>query len=139
MKKCTRTRRGREKYKKTELKKEGDQQFTGEERNAEITVDPVLQAKSKMSDNRVNGPEDAVVSQMIKQLLLGKIHLITRCFQERFMGQMEAPSSWKIVKLVFLRKQDAQPKKDRKLPGHCAHICVSEVVHILCFSSLGAG
>ena len=27
------------------------------------------------------------------------------------MGQMEAPSSWKIVKLVFLRKPDAEPKK----------------------------
>ena len=27
------------------------------------------------------------------------------------MGQMDAPSSWKIVKLVFLRKPDAEPPK----------------------------
>ena len=59
----------------------------------------------------VHGPEDAVVSEMIKQLPLEKIYTITRCFQERFMHQMEAPSSWKIVKLVFLRKPDAESKK----------------------------
>ena len=29
------------------------------------------------------------------------------------MGQMEAPSSCKIVKLVFLRKPDAAPKKGK--------------------------
>ena len=57
------------------------------------------------------GPEDAVVSEMIKQLPLVKIYIITRCFQERFLGQMEAPNSWKIVKLVFLRKPDVEPKK----------------------------
>ena len=27
------------------------------------------------------------------------------------MGQMDAPGSWKIVKFVFLRKEDAEPKK----------------------------
>ena len=48
---------------------------------------------------------------MTKQLLLEKIYTITRCFQERFMGQMEASSSWKIAKLVFLRILDAEPQK----------------------------
>ena len=33
-------------------------------RNVEITVDLVLQARAKMSDNKVNGPEDEVVSEM---------------------------------------------------------------------------
>ena len=38
----------------------GDQQFTVEGRNAEeITVDLVLQARAKMSDNKVNGLDDA--------------------------------------------------------------------------------
>ena len=74
----------------------------------EITIDLVLQSRAKMSDNKVNGPEDTVVSEMIKQLLLEKIYTITKFFQERFMGQMEAPSSWKVVKLVFLRKPDAE-------------------------------
>ena len=64
-----------------------------------------------MSQNKVNGPGDAVVSEMIKQLPHEKIYTLTMCFQERFMGQMEASSSWKIVKLVFLRKPDAEPKK----------------------------
>ena len=38
-----------------------------------------------------------------------KIYTTTKCFQERFLGQMESPSSWKVVKLVFLRKPDAAP------------------------------
>ena len=62
-----------------------------------------------MSDNKVNVLEDVVVSEMIKHL--DKICTITRCFGERFMGQMEAPSSWKIVQLIFLRKPDAEPNK----------------------------
>ena len=64
-----------------------------------------------MSENKVNGLEDTVVGEMIKQLPKEKIYTITKCFQERFMGLTEAPSSWKIVKLVFLRKPDAEPKK----------------------------
>ena len=59
-------------------RREGDQQFTQDGRGAEITIDLVLQSREKMSDNRVNGPEDAVVSEMIKQLPQEKIHIITR-------------------------------------------------------------
>ena len=46
----------------------------------------MLQAATKVSDNKVDGP-DAVVSEMIKHLPLEKIFIITRCFQERFLGQ----------------------------------------------------
>ena len=46
-----------------------------EERNAKITVHMVLQARAKMCANKVNGPEDAVVSEMIKQLPLEKIYI----------------------------------------------------------------
>ena len=38
---------------------------------------------------------------------------VARCFQPRFMALEDAPSSWRIVKLVFLRKPDAIPKKER--------------------------
>ena len=93
------------------FKKMGDQQFTVNGRRAEITVDLVLQARAKMSDNKVIGLEDTVVSEMIKQLPYEEICIITKCFQERFMGQMEAPNSWTIVRLVFLREPDAEPKK----------------------------
>ena len=53
------------------LKKKGDLQFAEDGRSAEITVDLVLQAGAKLSDNKVNGPEDATVSEMNKQLPLG--------------------------------------------------------------------
>ena len=85
------------------FKKKGNQQSTEDGRSAEITVDLVLQGRAKLSDNKVNGPEDAIVCEMIKKLPMEKIYTIARCFQERFMGLMESPSSWKIVKLVFLR------------------------------------
>ena len=89
----------------------GKLHFTVEGRRAEIIIDVVLQAMAKMSENKVDGLEDTVVGEMIKQLPNEKIYTITKCFQERFMGLTEAPSSWKIEKLVFLRKPDAEPKK----------------------------
>ena len=52
-----------------------NKQFTVDGRNADITVDLVLQARAKMSDNRVNGPEDKVVSEMIRQLPSVKISI----------------------------------------------------------------
>ena len=54
-----------------------------------------LQRKvAKLSDNKVNGPEEAIVSEMIKRFTMDKIYTITKCFQERFMGQMESQCSW---------------------------------------------
>ena len=41
-----------------------NQQLTEEGRNAEITVDLVLQARAMSSDNKVNGLEDAIVSEI---------------------------------------------------------------------------
>ena len=66
------------------FKKKGDRHFTDDGRGAEITVDLVLLAKAQMSKNKFNGQEDAVVTEMIKQLLLEKIYIITKCCQERF-------------------------------------------------------
>ena len=45
------------------FKRKGDQQFTKDGRGAEITSDVVLEARAKMSDNKVNGPEDAAVTR----------------------------------------------------------------------------
>ena len=102
---CTYQEETREVQKKNELNIFGREETCNSRRtDAEITVDLVLQARAKMADNKVNGPDDAVVSEMIKQLPWEKIYTITRWFQERFMGQMEAPSSWNIVRLVFLRE-----------------------------------
>ena len=92
--------------------KKDHRHFTEEGRGAEITVDLVLQARAQLSENKVNGPEGAFVSEMIKRLRLEKIHIITMCFQERFTGQMEAPCSWKIAKVVFLWIPGAGRKKE---------------------------
>ena len=113
-KRCMSTRRRQKMSKRkrsNKYRQDGNRQFTEDGRIVEITVDMVLQARAKMSENKVNGPEDVVVSEMIKQLLQEKIYEVPRCFQHRSMGQMDAPNSWKIVKLVFLRKLDAAPKK----------------------------
>ena len=40
-----------------------------------------------MAENKVNVPEDSIVSDMIQKLPQGKIYEITRCFQERFMAR----------------------------------------------------
>ena len=82
------------------FKKEGNLQLTEEGRSAEITVALVLQAGAKLSDNKVNGPEEAIVSEMIKRFTMDKIYTIAKCFQERFMGQMESLCSWKVHMLV---------------------------------------
>ena len=62
------------------FKKKGDRQFTMDGRQAEVTVDLVLRAWTKMSDNRISGPEDAMVSEMVKILPLEKFCTTTRCF-----------------------------------------------------------
>ena len=49
---------------------------------------------------------------------------------------MEAPSLWKIVKLVFLRKQIAE-KKDQELQSHRTDVSDVEVVRIMHNSSSG--
>ena len=103
---------------------------TGTSRKTEedqISVDLVLQARAKMSENKVNGPEDALVSEMIKQLPLEKICTLTKCFQERFMGQMEAPRSWKNCETGVLPETG----------GHCADIGDVEVGRVLHYSSSG--
>ena len=70
-KRCTPICKKQKKSKKKELNifSKRDQQFTEDGCNAEITVDLVLQARTKLSDNKVNGPEDAIVSEMIKKKL----------------------------------------------------------------------
>ena len=84
--------------KRTEyFKKKGNQQFTEDGHNA------------KLSENKINGPEDAIVNEMIKRLPMEKIYTITKCFQERFMGMMESPSSRTVVKPCVLEEAGCRP------------------------------
>ena len=66
-----------------------------------MSVDLVLPARAKLSNNKVSGPADSVVSEMIKVLPLEKIYVVPICFQQRVMGTKEAPDSCRIVQLVF--------------------------------------
>ena len=45
-----------------------------------------------MAEGKVNGPEDSVVTKMIKELFHEKISGITKCFQARFMDQEDSES-----------------------------------------------
>ena len=113
----------------------GNLHFTDDGRRAEIPIDLVLQSRAEMSDNEVNGPEDAVVSEMIKQLLQEKMYIITKCFQERFMGLTDARSSWKIVKIgVSTKTRRGTKERNQEPQGHGTDI---EMVRGVCYPSLG--
>ena len=119
-------------------RQDGDKQFTEEGRMVEITVDMVLQARAKMSESKVNGPEDVVVSEMMKQFPQEKIYEVTRCFQQRCMGQMDAPNSWKIVNMVFFAETRCGTKeRHQKLQRHRDDVCHVEVVRDLSDSTPG--
>ena len=62
-KKCTLIRRKQTEAQESRIehfKRKGKQQFTEDGSSTEITIDLVLQARTKLSDNKVNGPEDAI-------------------------------------------------------------------------------
>ena len=83
----------------------------------------MVRARARKAEETVNGPEDSVVADMIKQLTpQEKTFEITKCFQAQahFMCQEDGPGSWRIVKFVYLGKPNAEPetkKKDDKLQG----------------------
>ena len=82
---------------------------------AEITIDLVSQARAKMLENKVNGQKDATVSEMIKQSPQERIASSQTYFQKRIMETVEAPSSRKIVKLVFFAEIRCRAPKRKKL------------------------
>ena len=103
-------------------------QFSEDGRITGITVDLVLQAKARMSENMGNGPEDAKVSEMIQLLPRENINDITRCFLDN------APNSRRIVKLIFLRKPDAPPKKRMRNQEAVALTSMMSMWHVECFT-----
>ena len=48
-------------------KEDGGRHFSEVRRVAEITIDLVKQARAKMAENKVHGPEDSVVTEITKQ------------------------------------------------------------------------
>ena len=137
MKRYTRIRKRRNKYKKKGSSY--DQQFTMDGRQAEIRVDLVLQARAKMNNHGVSGPEDTVVSEMIKILLLKKIYTATRCFQERFVGQLDSSSSWDCETGALAETRRGTKEADQKLQSDSAHKCHVGVGRVLCDDAYGKG
>ena len=88
----------------------------------------------RLFENKVNGPEDAVVSEMIKQLPLEKIYIITRCFQERFMDHQVRGMLWN---WCSYENQMRNQRRGQKFPSHRAGISDVQVVRILFYSSSG--
>ena len=120
--------------------RKGDLQFTVERRTAEITVDLVLQARAKMSDNKGQRTWRCDCKRDDQAVAFGENLHLYEVFSRTLLGKVESPSSWKIVKLIFLRKPDAEPKKrDQKLQGHCPDIGDVEVTRVLYCSSSGKG
>ena len=85
-----------------------------------------------MAEGKENGPEDSVTTEMIKELPQEKIFERTKHFRNRFVGQEDAPSSWRSVRFVYMRKPGAEHQKgDRKLQGDRTRVGDVEVVRDL--------
>ena len=69
-----------------------------------ITIDLVLRDRARMGEEKVTGPEDAVVAELIKDLNQENVSAIARCFQARFMGQEGAPDSKENSKIGSLEE-----------------------------------
>ena len=57
----------------------------------------MLQARGELSESKVNGSEDVIVSDIISKLQMEKNYIVARFFY----GQIEAPSSWKMGENLF--------------------------------------
>ena len=96
MKRCTLTWRKQKKHKKAELnisKKKKEKQIAEEGRNAEITVDLVLQATAKLSDNKSQRTRRRDRERDDQKAAHGEnLHYLRGAFKNDFAGQMESPS-----------------------------------------------
>ena len=80
-------------------------------RQVQITVNRVLRARGKMLSGKSNGPADCLVVEMLRRLPTVFIYEVTHWFQRRFLGTSSAPEAWRILRLVFLKKLDAEVEK----------------------------
>ena len=64
-----------------------------------------------MSNIKVNRPQDAIVSEMIKQLPMENFTLSRSVFRNASWARWNLQVLGRGFKLVFLREPDAEPKK----------------------------
>ena len=82
----------------------GDRRVALQGRRVMITADDVLRAPGKMIRNKDNGPADCLVTEMLRCLPTETIYEVAHWFDKRFKGECRAPEAWKILRLVFLKK-----------------------------------
>eukprot|EP00969_Alexandrium_andersonii_P082174 3622809-Alexandrium_andersonii.AAC.1 len=69
-----------------------------------MDVATVLRARARMSQGKVSG-DDSIVAEMLKELPLIAVYLITHIFAQRYHDQSSTPiQSWATIILVFIPK-----------------------------------
>ena len=111
----------------------GDQQFTEVGRNAEITVYlVVLQARAKLSENKDNGPEDVIVSEMIKRTAHGEDLHYNDVFPGTFSGSYGVSTLVEGGEDGVLEEAGCSPdSRDQKLQSNSADVGDVKVVRIM--------
>ena len=89
----------------------GDRRVALQGRRITITVDKVLQARGKMLRNKANAPADCLVTEMLQFLPTETEYEVAHRFDKWFRRECRAPEPWTILRLVFLKKPDAQLEK----------------------------
>ena len=119
------------------FKKKGDRHFTNDGRGADISVDLVLEASAKMSENKVNGPEDAVVSDD-QAVAPGEDLYDYEMFSRTLHGQDGGTKFVEGCEKGFLAKTRCGTKEGyQKLESHSADISDVEMARILYKTSSG--
>ena len=94
-----------------EQRERGNRRERWKGERVEVTVDKVLRFQAKMMKNQTNGPGDCLVSEMVRELPMETVGEIPLWFGKRFRGECRTPAAWKILRLVFLKKPDAEREK----------------------------
>ena len=96
-------------------------------------MDLVLQARAKLSENKVNGPEDAIVSEKIKRLPMEKIYTATKCFQDRFFFWSDGVSELMEGGETGVLEEAgcSRDQRDQKLQSNSSDVGDVEVIRIM--------
>ena len=110
-----------------------DEQKDTKDREDGITVDFQVGARGNMQQDKVHRPEEITLVEKLKELPKETMYGIAQGIQCGFNVECDAPMSWSVVKLVFLRKPDASAAKGGAivLVSVMATWCSSVVVQLL--------
>ena len=93
-----------------------------------ITPALVIMARARLTLNKVSGV-DGVVSEMLKELPLIIVYLVTYAFQERYMDPQSTPlHAWLQIILVFIPKGIIPRVPDMKIHWNLLAQCPGQMV-----------